>query len=74
MDEKQCKTCSIFKRGRYINMNTEKDEGPRSDGHCELLLKLLQIENYSLISLEKIYIQDTFRCVFHKEKEEIIEK
>jgi len=63
----KCKECKYFERGKW-HKAVDPDEGPQMGGHCERLLKVLQLDNSKLIWLDKLYIQDGFGCVLGRKK------
>jgi len=63
---KKCKTCEHFQRDKWHKSIDPKEE-EQLGGHCEILLKMLQMTNSKLCWLERLHIQESFGCVFHKE-------
>ena len=62
-----CKTCEYFKRGTW-HKAIDSHEGQRNGGTCEVLLRVLAIENSALWNKSQLAVQDTFGCTMYKEK------
>jgi len=62
-----CKTCKYFKRGTW-HKTIDPEEKPRHSGTCEVLLRVLAIENSVLWSKSYLTVQDAFGCTMHKER------
>jgi len=64
---KQCKTCRYFERGYWAEeLTPQRIREPQGGGNCELLLKVMRMNGNMLLE-EKLYIQDNFGCVLHKQ-------
>ena len=61
-----CKTCKFFKRGKWHKVIDPK-ESPQYGGKCELLKKVLEIENSELTYFDHLYVQDFFGCSLYEE-------
>jgi len=59
---KMCKTCKHFKRVEWPGK-----KGIMFGGHCETLQEIFTLDNIFL-TRNKLYVQDTFGCVMHREK------
>jgi len=64
----QCKTCKHFERGVWAK-EVNGNEEPQCGGNCDLLLAVLKLDGNIHYSKNQIYIQDTFGCIFHSDKE-----
>ena len=65
---KKCRTCAHFERGVWAKELTKGPTEPQCGGHCEVLMQALKLDGNIDFAKEKIYIQDTFGCVFHKQE------
>ena len=62
-----CKTCSNFERGKWAKeLSGAEAEEAQCGGHCEVLIQVMKLDGNIHYTKDKIYVQDTFGCVFHK--------
>ncbi len=64
---KTCKTCEYFERNRW-HKSIDPEESYQLGGYCEVLNKVFRITNAFMWN-ERIHIQESFGCVFYKNKE-----
>ena len=57
----KCKECKMFERGKW---HESLGGGDQLGGNCPLLLKTLQMNNSDMVWKEKIYVQESFGCIF----------
>lgn len=62
----RCKECKFFKRKHW---HKSQGGGTQLCGTCDILLKILKINNSSLFHVDVIVLQDTFGCVLGKAKD-----
>jgi len=65
---KQCKTCKHFERGVWSKEVNGVEES-QCGGNCDVLLNVLKLDGNIHYSKNQIYIQDTFGCIFHSDKD-----
>jgi len=63
----RCRDCAALERGKWVK-EIHGFEGDQCGGNCRVLLAMLQMDNASMALFERIYIQDSFGCVFGKLK------
>ena len=62
----KCKDCIYFKRGKWPK---EWGGDDQMCGTCELLLKILKMNNGKMCFIDRIVIQESFGCVVGKKRE-----
>ncbi len=65
MENYKCKTCKHFERGKW-HKAVDPDESDQLGGHCKVLDGVLKLTN-SFMIYDRVYIQESFGCVFHSE-------
>jgi len=64
--ENQCKTCIYFERQK-LHKDIDPLEEDQRGGYCPIIQNVLSMDN-SFLWNNKLYIQDTFGCILHKDK------
>ena len=62
----RCKNCKYFEPA--IDIHTEEKDPLQ--GHCPLLLKILQLSNGYLFFQKELFVYEAFGCTLGREKDE----
>lgn len=63
----KCRDCLFFERKNWHKVVDSKCS-PQSGGDCELLAKVLSMDNYSVRQQDSLYVYEEFGCSLFKEK------